>query len=131
MRRFVLSLLLIAPATMAVDSRLYEISVSPVSAAINHKATASIVFRPAPGFHINKMYPTSLKCHPPEGVALAKADLSAADGTIDEKEGRFELIASASSAGKHIIPCDLRFAVASASEADPESACVEVVLEVK
>ncbi len=128
--RFALAFgLLAAPSLAAAQNKPYTITVAPVKAKAGQPATASVVIKPAAGFHMNKEFPTSLKLKPPEGVTVAKASLNKGDAKLDEQEARFEVVATAATAGRKEIPGDLRFAVCSSTSCDPQRAPITVQLE--
>jgi hypothetical protein len=123
-------LFLLALLAVAAE-KPFTVEAKAVAAKVREPAAAKVVFVAAAGWHINREYPTSLRCTPPESVKLAKSDLTKTDATISEKEGRFEVTATALSAGRHVISCTLAFAVSTLSSADPERVSVEIVLDAK
>jgi hypothetical protein len=131
MKQVLAALMLAMPAGTALAQNPYTISAPPVDTGVRQKVSATVVLQAAAGFHVNQAYPTSLQCSPPQDVGLAKSQLTAADGTIDQSQVRFTVIASPLSLGKHVIPCTLRAAVTSASSTDPLAASVQFVVEGK
>jgi hypothetical protein len=118
-------------AAHAEEARPYTITIAPVAAHAGQPAKARVVFTAAAGYHINKEFPTSLKLTPPDGISVKKQQLAKGDAKLSEGEGSFEVELTAAAPGKKVVPGDLRFAVCSASNCNPQRAAVMLPVEVK
>ena len=115
----------------AMAGRPFTLNIAKVSAKKGAPATTQIVITPAAGYHLNTDYPTSLKLNPPAGITAAKVDFKKADAKLTEKLGSFEVVLTASEAGKQKVPGELRFAVCTDTTCDPQRSPVTIELEVK
>jgi hypothetical protein len=113
------------------DSKPYTLTLNKVSAQKGQPATATVLIKPAAGYHINKDFPTTLKLTPPADVKLDKAQLAKEDATLTEKEGSFQVKLTPSTAGSKKIPGELRFAVCTDTTCDPQKTAVTLEVEVK
>ena len=88
-------------------------------AAAGSEATIAITVKPASGYHVSKNYPTKLTLVPPDGVKVAKAEMSAggrdeAKGDADELSEQllaFSVKATAAKAGSYEIKGTFKFGV--------------------
>ena len=119
------------PLAGAVGDKPYTLTLNKVSAQKGQPATATVLIKPAAGYHINKDFPTTLKLTPPADVKLDKAQLAKEDATLSEKEGSFQVKLTASAAGSKKIPGELRFAVCTDTTCDPQKTAVTLEVEVK
>ncbi|MFO0577880.1 MAG: protein-disulfide reductase DsbD family protein [Polyangia bacterium] len=119
------------PLAGAVGDKPYTLTLNKVTAQKGQPATATVLIKPAAGYHINKDFPTTLKLTPPADVKLDKAQLAKEDATLSEKEGSFQVKLTASAAGSKKIPGELRFAVCTDTTCDPQKTAVTLEVEVK
>jgi hypothetical protein len=92
---------------------------APAPTAPGTEVTARIVVTPAGPYKINKEFPTKLTLEGPEGVAIAKAQLTAGGAdqskgdadAFEDKQLAFTVKLTPSQAGNHTVNGTFRFAV--------------------
>lgn len=118
-------------AAEGLDGKPYSLAVEKVSAKRGQAATAHVVFRAAPGWHVNGDYPTVLKLSLPAGISAAKSVLKREDAKLSEQEGRFDVVLTASEPGAKTVRGDLSFAVCSQTTCDPQKAAITIEMKVE
>ncbi len=118
-------------ATTAAAGKPYTITVAKVAAKKGQPATATVLIRPAAGYHVNKDFPTSLKLKLPAGVTAQKSEMNKADAQLSEQQGSFQVVLTSAEAGKKTVPGDLKFAVCTDTTCDPQKSPVSIEMEVK
>lgn len=119
------------PLAGAVNDKPYTLTINKVAAQKGQPATATVLIKPAAGYHINKDFPTTLKLTPPADVKLDKPALAKEDAKLTEQEGSFQVKLTASAAGSKKIPGELRFAVCTDTTCDPQKTAVTLEVDVK
>ena len=123
---------LLAPAARAGEPAAgFSVVTAPLAAKVGQAATTQVVIKAAPGYHINKEFPTSLKLDPTAGIDIPKPKLSKADAKLSESEGSFEVALTAREAGKKTIAGTLAFAVCTATTCDPQRVKVAIAVDAK
>ncbi len=115
----------------ALSGQPFTLNVAKVAAKKGQPAKATVTIMPAAGYHMNAEYPTSLKLKPPEGVTVANADLKKADAKLSDRQASFEVVVTAASAGKKVVPGELRFAVCTDTTCDPQRSPVSIEVDVQ
>lgn len=110
----------VAPGTAGAGGPRYQVTVDAPSAAVG--ATAQLIVRvtPAKGAKINVEYPSKLSLTPGEGVHIAKAKLTAADGTITAAGITFKIPVTVARAGAYQLTGVLKFATCTEDTCDIE-----------
>ncbi len=111
----------------------YALSIVPPSEATKGQE-GEVVVRVVPKdpWHMNLDFPTSLKVAPPDGVALANANLKKADArTLDDKSCEFAVKFTPSEAGEHAFTGQFKFAVCQDEACSPVTEDVTFKVAVK
>jgi len=100
----------------------YRLTVSPPEAAkIGAPAVARVSVTPAPGWKINKDFPTALQISAPDGVTLSKPSFEVGDAAkLDDHELTFEVKLTPARSGTHKVGGEIKFAVCTADTCDPK-----------
>lgn len=92
----------------------------PADAAVGREGTITIAAVPQGPWHINLDFPTKLALSAPEGVTLAKAELSKPDAAkLDDKSAEFAVKFTPSSAGDKSFTGEFKFAVCQDEACSP------------
>jgi hypothetical protein len=130
-----LSLIALAIATftgaaLAADS--YDVQVKGASGKAGSKAVAVVTVKAKGNFHVNAEYPHKLILTAPEGIAVEKAKITAADAKRpDEKTLVFEVAVTPAAAGKKTVEGELKFAVCSEQSCNPTTEKVSISVDAK
>lgn len=94
-----------APATVAAAptsaaAQPYTVRIVPGDAAAGKAGKSVIEVTPSTGFHMNLEFPARLRVTPPNGLALAKAELGKEDAELTDAVLRFTVPFTAAAAGK-------------------------------
>jgi hypothetical protein len=115
------------------------LTVGAAQGTAGSELTAEIQVAPAPGYHVSMEYPVSLTLTPPDGVTLAKAQLSAGgrDGTagdaaaFSEKGLTFDVKATAQKPGDYQIKGLFKFGVCDENSCHPKKQPITIALAAK
>lgn len=115
------------------------LTIDPAQGKAGSEITAEIKVAPAPGYHVSMEYPVSLTLTPPDGVRLAKAQLSAGgrDGTagdaaaFSEKGLTFDVKATAEKPGDYQIKGLFKFGVCDQNSCHPKKQPITIALAAK
>jgi hypothetical protein len=122
------------PAASRVDADTYtaEIRLSGAAKA-GEESIAEVVLTPKRDYHINKAYPYKFKTldPAPDGVKFPKPVLQKADGTFDEKSGKFRVPFVVAKAGKAKVGGTLSLSVCSEANCIMDKKELEVAVDVK
>ena len=120
------------PAAGPLAGKPFSVTIEANAAKVGTPSTATVTFKAAKGYHLNKDFPTSLKLNPATGITLPKANLHRADAkALTEQQGSFQVALTASSAGPTTINGTLRFAVCTETTCEPQSTPVTIPVDVK
>lgn len=109
----------------------YSISAPAVSAKKGVKTTAFVTLTGAGRYQMNIDYPSKVTLTAPSGVQLEKAVLARADATELRKEGvKFPIVFTATQAGTKVITGEAKFAVATATDAAPQTVKFQITVTV-
>jgi hypothetical protein len=111
----------------------------PADAKAGTETTAKVTVTPGTGYHVNTEYPVKLALAATQGVALAKAELTAgghdkAKGdadTFDEKQLVFAVKLTPSATGSYTINGNFKFAVCDASQCLPKRETIAITVAAK
>ncbi|MSP59435.1 MAG: hypothetical protein EXR72_03670 [Myxococcales bacterium] len=120
-----------ALASAGEPAASFSIVAAQVVAKVGQAAVAQVVIKAAPGYHLNKDFPTSLKLDPTAGIDLPKPKLLKADAKLSEMEGSFDVALTAREAGKKTIAGVLAFAVCTATTCDPQRVKVAIAVDAR
>ncbi|PCC68906.1 hypothetical protein SAMN02745121_07564 [Nannocystis exedens] len=120
--------LLTALTGTAFAATNYDLTIEKPAAKVNVKAVAAVKLTAKGVYRINREFPARLSLTAPDGVTLDRTKLMAADAKITEKELKFEIGLTASTAGKKTITGELRGAVCNDADCIPftEKVSIEV-----
>jgi hypothetical protein len=120
-------------AGVAFADAAYTVKVDAPAAKRAEKAKAHVHIAPSSGYHMNKDYPTSVTVVAPAGVTVEKAKLTTKDGgiTLAEAGADFDVVFTATEAGKKSFDGEIRFAVCTANSCDPKKEKLSFTVEVK
>ncbi|MBI5477654.1 MAG: hypothetical protein HY906_02290 [Deltaproteobacteria bacterium] len=97
----------------------YSLAVeSPKHAKVGEAARAVVRVVPKNPWKVNLKYPIRLKLQPPAGVEVAKAELTAGDAQVSEKEAKFEVGYTLKEAGSKTVSGELKFSVCVSDKCD-------------
>jgi hypothetical protein len=124
-------------ATESFRLRREEGSISielPPGAKAGAETTAKVIVTPGPSFKINFEFPTKLSLTQPEGVALAKTELSAGGAsqakgdaeTFEEKQLAFAVRLTPTAAGSHTVSGTFKFAVCDKDQCLPKREAIAI-----
>lgn len=137
-RILVLTLVAVFSSSFAVGKALadgpgarYAVTVAPVSAPKGQPAKATVLIKPAAGYHLNEEFPTKLALKPTVGVVLAKAEFAKQDAKLSRDEGRFEVTLVGNEPGQKAVQGSLKFAVCTETTCEPQNASVRIDFLVK
>lgn len=91
---------------------------APKEGKVGQAGTAVVRVTPRGGWKVNLRYPIRLRLQPPAAVAIAKAELAAADAKVSEQEARFEVGYTVTQAGAHTVTGELKFSVCDKEKCD-------------
>lgn len=106
-----------AAKAMPEAAQTYTIRITPGDAEAGKAATSIVEVTPAPGYKMNKDFPTRLKVEPVEGVTLARSEFEKEDIELSEEALRFEIPFTPAAAGKLDLSAAADFSVCN------ENAC--------
>ena len=130
--RFLAGVIAVSFASVAFADAAYTVKVDAPAAKRAEKAKAHVHIAPASGYHMNKDYPTSVTVVAPAGVTVEKAKLTTKDGiTLAEAGADFDVVFTATDAGKKSFDGEIKFAVCTANSCDPKKEKLSFVVEVK
>jgi hypothetical protein len=89
-----------AAAPTAAAAQSYTVRIIPGDATAGKAGKSVIEVTPSTGFHMNLEFPARLRVTPPNGLALAKAELGKEDAELTDAVLRFTVPFTASAAGK-------------------------------
>ena len=116
----------------AMASDRYDLSATAAAAKVNTHAVAKVSVAPKGAYHMNLQFPVSLKVTAPDGVKLDKDKLTKDDAKRFDKAGLdFEIGFTAASAGKKTLTGELRFAVCTDTDCQPQKESVTITVDVK
>lgn len=113
--------------------------VSPDGAAAGSEAVAKITVTPGAGYHVNTEYPTKLTLQAPDGVTVAKAELTAgghdkAKGdadALDEQNLTFSVKLTPAKSGSYTVNGSFKFAVCDKDQCLPKKEQIAIVVAAK
>jgi hypothetical protein len=111
----------------------------PADARAGAETTAKVTVTPGAGYHVNTEYPVKLALAATQGVALAKAELTAGGHdkskgdavTFDEKQLVFAVKLTPSATGSYTINGNFKFAVCDASQCLPKRETIAITVAAK
>ncbi len=110
----------------------YAVTTEPgTPTSVGAGVTAVVRIEGRAGYHVNARYPVRLDVRAPQGVTLAKANLTASDATISEQAAVFHVAYTPNAAGRHDLEGDLRFSVCTAARCLIERTTVRWTAEVR
>jgi hypothetical protein len=122
------------PGKSRIDADNYVVEAKASGPAkAGQEATIEINLTTKGDYHINKQYPYKFKTAdpPPDGVTFPKPTLLRADGTFDEKTGKFKVPFVATKAGKATIGGTFSISVCSDANCIMDKQNVDVDVDVK
>jgi hypothetical protein len=122
------------PGKARIDADNYVVEAKAVGPAkVGQESTIEINLTTKGDYHINKQYPYKFKTAdpPPAGVTFPKPTLLRADGTFDEKTGKFKVPFVAAKAGKVTIGGTFSVSVCSDANCIMDKQNVDVDVDVK
>lgn len=113
--------------------------VPPDGAAAGSEAVAKITVTPGAGYHVNTEYPTKLTLQAPDGVTVAKAELTAgghdkAKGdadALDEQNLTFLVKLTPAKSGSYTVNGSFKFAVCDKDQCLPKKEQIAIVVAAK
>ncbi|WPB74134.1 hypothetical protein KYC5002_34520 [Archangium violaceum] len=123
----------LALSSTAFAADTYKVVVTPPTSATKGKPAVVLVhIEGAGGAKVNLEYPTKLEITPPTGVTVAKSRLTAKDAKKFNKDGAdFEISFTSSSAGVKTFTGEVKFAVATETNAVPVTEKLNFSVNVK
>jgi hypothetical protein len=111
----------------------------PADAKAGAEAVAKITVTPGAGYHVNVDYPTKLTLTSPQGVTLAKAELTAGGHSggkgdadaLDEKQLAFAVKLTAAASGSYTINGTFKFAVCDKDQCLPKRETIAIAVAAK
>lgn len=139
-RGALLALLLAAPLAAQAGQPAPKAAAAPFSLTIDAPSvkvggtgTVRVRLAAAPGYHVNRDFPSSLRLAPPAGVDLPKPIVSVKEGgaKIEEQQATFDVVYTARVAGAQAFTGTVSFAVCTATTCDPHREKVAFTVDVK
>ncbi len=122
------------PGKARIDADNYVVEAKSTGPAkAGQESTIEISLTTKGDYHINKQYPYKFKTAdpPPDGVTFPKPTLMRADGTFDEKTGKFKVPFVATKAGKATIGGTFSISVCSDANCIMDKQNIDVDVDVK
>jgi hypothetical protein len=126
-----LALIVSSGLSPARADTLYEVTKTEPRLAVGGTATASVTIKAKGGWHVNAEAPITVALTPPAGLSVPKAKLARADlASSSVDSARFDILISATEAGKKTIAAEARFVICQESACKPVKETLALALDV-